>query len=369
MQHRFHVLDSYRGIAAVLVVIHHMHYVGSMTEITFFKDSHLFVEFFFVLSGFVLTHAYAFKTNLLFRHFFIARTFRIMPLHITMLFAYILLEFGKLFVYNHGMHFNTAPFTQYTSPDTIIPNLLLLQSWLPNTMALSWNSPSWSISIEYYMYMIFFLTLLIKKPQQYIVWFLISAFSFYFIFSDIEFWNNFDKISRGLSSFFAGSLTYLIYKKFSTSIVLSSIYFSFLEVFILITVIFIISSDFEYKSLMISFVFCIKIFIFAFERGVVSKVLKKSFFQLLGKLSYSIYMIHALILFIVFSFILIMQKVLNMDFVLTLNHVLYIDFGNALYNNLAILFVVGIIIVCSQFTYKYIEEVGQNFGRKLKKIF
>ena len=369
MQHRFHVLDSYRGIAAVLVVIHHMHYVGSITELTFFKESHLFVEFFFVLSGFVLTHAYAFKSNLVFKYFFIARTFRIMPLHIAMLLVYILLEFGKLFVYNHGMHFNTAPFTQYTSPDTIIPNLLLLQSWLPNTMALSWNSPSWSISIEYYMYMIFFITLLIKKPKQYILWFFISAFSFYFILSEMEFWNNFDKISRGLSSFFAGSLTYLIYRKFSKLIDMNAIYFSLLEIFVLIAVILIISSNIENKSLIISFLFCIKVFVFAFERGIISKLLKKSFFQLLGKLSYSIYMIHAVILFIVFSFILIIQKVLNMDFIVTTNNMLFIDFGNIYYNNLAVLCVMTIIIFFSHFTYKYIEEVGQNFGKKLKKTF
>lgn len=88
-QHRFQVLDSFRGIAAVFVVIHHMHYQGSITEFSFFKESSLFVEFFFVLSGFVLTHAYAFKSQLVFKDFFIARTFRIMPLHIIMLFVYI----------------------------------------------------------------------------------------------------------------------------------------------------------------------------------------------------------------------------------------------------------------------------------------
>ena len=64
MNRRFEVLDAFRGICAVAVVIFHMHLVGSITELSFFRGSSIFVEFFFVLSGFVLAHGYAYKKTL-----------------------------------------------------------------------------------------------------------------------------------------------------------------------------------------------------------------------------------------------------------------------------------------------------------------
>ena len=89
MNQRFLVLDSFRGIAAICVVIFHMHIIGSITELNFFRGSSLFVEFFFVLSGFVLAHTYGFK-DVSFKRFIISRTFRLYPLHIFMFFIFVL---------------------------------------------------------------------------------------------------------------------------------------------------------------------------------------------------------------------------------------------------------------------------------------
>jgi peptidoglycan/LPS O-acetylase OafA/YrhL len=169
---RFHVLDSFCGIAALFVVLFHMHYMGAISESIFFRNSNLFVEFFFILSGFVLTHSYMLKKHLSFRNFFISRTFRLLPLHLFVLLLFIALEFGKLYAYKHGFHFNNVPFTAASNIADIVPNILLLQSWLPNVSTVSWNYPSWSISVEYYLYMIFFLTLLLKVFNRYIVWIL-----------------------------------------------------------------------------------------------------------------------------------------------------------------------------------------------------
>lgn len=80
--HRFHALDSFRGICALSVVVFHMHIAGTFTDLPFFINSHIFVEFFFILSGFVLTHTYGSRKNLNFKNFFIARSFRLLAVQV-----------------------------------------------------------------------------------------------------------------------------------------------------------------------------------------------------------------------------------------------------------------------------------------------
>ena len=57
---RFYSLDAMRGIAALTVVISH---IGSVMSPSILHYSYLGVDFFFMLSGFVLTRAYAPKLN------------------------------------------------------------------------------------------------------------------------------------------------------------------------------------------------------------------------------------------------------------------------------------------------------------------
>jgi len=369
MRKRFEVLDSFRGLSAIFVVMFHMHYVGSITELNFFKGSSLFVEFFFLLSGFVLAHGYGWRENLKFKDFILSRTFRLMPLHLVMLMVFILLEFGRLFAYKNGFHFNDAPFSNLTHPNEIIPNLLLLQSWLPHASPLSWNSPSWSISIEYYMYIIFFLSLFAKEKQRYLLWFFISISMFTLLFLGTE---SATEILRGLSCFFAGALTYLFYKQIESRIHLNSYSFTVAEFIILILVVWIISSDIRFKSLIATLLFSLQVFIFAFEKGFISKLLKEKIFSYLGKLSYSIYMVHSMILFLSFSIFMIIQKIFKNEITLMVGDTRYIDFGNPIINNLLILIILGITIVVSSFTYQHIEQKGKDMGmillKRLEKI-
>ena len=363
MKKRFETLDSFRGLAALFVVIHHMHYVGSITELNFFKHSFWFVEFFFVLSGFVLAHGYAWKQNLKFKNYFIARTFRIFPLHLFILCVYILFELIKLFAYKSGLHINAVPFSNNNAISEIIPNALLLQSWLPHASHISFNAPSWSISVEYYMYMIFFVTLLLKKNMKYITWLLISVSMFILLIMDRDLA---ELIVRGLSCFFAGVLTYLIYINIEQKVPENVEYWTLLEIMLLSLVSYLISSDFIYKSLVISLLFCMVVLVFAFEKGLISSLLKQKVFLYLGKLSYSIYMIHAFIVFNVLWFFIIIDRYVDIKLTPVLHNIPYVDFGSPLYNNIFIVVILGIIVFISGFTYRFIEKKGQQLGKKYK---
>lgn len=365
MNKRFEVLDSFRGLAALFVVLHHMHFVGSISEHSFFKHSFLFVEFFFILSGFVLAHAYAYKKNLQFKDYFIARTFRIFPLHLVVLIPFILLELLKLLVHQTIMPLHTIPFENAMSPSEILPNILLLQAWLPFAHTISFNPPAWSISIEYYMYMIFFVTLLLKSPLKILSWFFISMTMFYFI---IIGFNVDPVILRGLSAFFLGILVYVSYKKLSTKIKISSLYFTLLEGILLFLVPYLLTLHIvSYKPLIMTGLFSFIVFVFAFEKGLLSSFLKHKIFLYFAKLSYSIYMTHVFILFSFLWLIILIEKIFKIELTPMIGNIVYIDLGTALYNNLLIVFLLAVIVFVSHFTYKYVEQKGQAFGKSLKE--
>ncbi|PRM91596.1 acyltransferase [Arcobacter cryaerophilus gv. occultus] len=364
MNQRFLVLDSFRGIAAICVVIFHMHIIGSITELNFFRGSSLFVEFFFVLSGFVLAHTYGFK-DISFKRFIISRTFRLYPLHLFMFIMFFLLQIVQLIFVKYGMVFNKVPFEGHYAFKEIIPNLLFMQSWLPGFLPTSWNQPAWSLSVEYYMYIIFFFTLFIKSNLKYIVWFLFSFISFYMIINSFGIMS---EVIRGLSCFFAGALTYLIYRKINLKFEkINAKLFSIVEFLLIFLIIYIISYVEEYKAIYASFIFLVIVFFFAFEKGVLSKILKASFFQLLGKLSYSIYMTHVLIIFCFKAFIQILDKVLQKNYTVLVDNSVHIDFGNIFINNFVVFIILFIVVLISMFTYKYIEVKGQEFGKRFLK--
>lgn len=365
-KNRFTVLDSFRGIFAICVVVFHMHYLNSITETGFFRRSDLFVDFFFVLSGFVITHSYAFNKQLSFRTFTLSRFFRLFPLHIAALLFYIVIELFKLIACRHGVGFNKTPFTAETDPSQIVPNLFLLQSWTTQTTALSFNYPSWSISIEFYMYFIFYIILLCKGFIRYTIWLLIATITTWLFVSNCLTPTNIlsNSALRGLSGFFTGALTYILYIKTYKTIKLNALFLSICEIILFITLLLVISSDFNNKGIILILLFAISIFVFAHEKGVLSTVFSKKIFVIIGKLSYSIYMTHASLLLIILTVYLTLDKYLKIKAIAPLvNGIRVINFGSAQVNNLAILLVVIFVILTSSLTYKYIEIPGQQLGK------
>lgn len=85
-----------------------------------------------------------------------------------------------------GFQFQAAAFTGDNSNIEIIPNALLIHAWTYLTSASSFNGPSWSISIEFYLYVILFITLVINRKARNLIWFTLSSSAFAFIFLDTQ---------------------------------------------------------------------------------------------------------------------------------------------------------------------------------------
>jgi peptidoglycan/LPS O-acetylase OafA/YrhL len=131
---------------------------------------YLWVEFFFALSGFVLTYVYGSRVSEFWRgfnayfEFLKARLARLYPLHLAMLLLILLMvvglraiaaHYGYVSIYDEPYHpINTWP--------TFIANLFLVQAW--NIFPyLSWNGASWFVSVEFLLCLMFPLYLAIAR--------------------------------------------------------------------------------------------------------------------------------------------------------------------------------------------------------------
>ena len=126
---RFLVLDSWRGICALLVALFHFPTTSMISQSAFVGGAYLFVDSFFVLSGFVIASSYGSrlsKPDELAR-FALVRLGRIYPLHFLMLAAFAGFEAVRLVLPTlHGT--GATPFTGGFDPKSLVANLLLLRA-------------------------------------------------------------------------------------------------------------------------------------------------------------------------------------------------------------------------------------------------
>jgi peptidoglycan/LPS O-acetylase OafA/YrhL len=362
---RFQSLDSFRGLCAISVVMYHMHVTGSVADLAFFRHADVFVEFFFVLSGFVLAYSYASKSrNINAPDFLIARTFRLVPLHWFMLAVFLILEVAKLVAYQKlGIVFNTLPFTGWSAPNEILPNLLLVHSWLFNANEKSFNYPSWSISVEYYLYVIFLATMFMPGKLRTMSWVVCATCALGILTGG----NGLLKAeaARGLWCFFSGALSYWIFHGLHDRNRLPTIVFNFLEAASLITTILVVTVYGSQQQIYASVLYCAVVVIFAFDAGFISRFLRHKFFLLLGKLSYSIYMVHAAVLFCLTSAFLILQKYTGVALAPMIDGTRHLDTGNGLLNNVVVVSTLVLVIAISILTHRMIEVRGQKLGKSL----
>lgn len=161
-------LESLRGLAALLVVLYHLPpWHPTLFEIPLIRHGHLMVNFFFVLSGFVLFHSYAKKlrTAVDLRRFVLLRLGRLYPIHLLFMAPFLLIELGKWWSASHGHAQLNAP-TLGAIVETLTANLLLAQGLGFTDNAPAFNFPNWSISVEFYTYLVFAAVILLLPPRR-----------------------------------------------------------------------------------------------------------------------------------------------------------------------------------------------------------
>lgn len=147
-------LTSVRFALAMGVVLFHYQLQWSwdaMASTGVLDRAGLGVDAFFILSGFVLTHAYRqalVERRLNYRRFLTARFARVYPAHIAVLgFVLVMVGAGTLI----GAEFDRRLY----NPLGLLTTVLLVHAWLPETVVAEWNGPSWSLSAEWFAYLAF----------------------------------------------------------------------------------------------------------------------------------------------------------------------------------------------------------------------
>lgn len=362
---RFLVLDSFRGLCALSVAIYHAHTLQSFGEWGFFRNAHYLVSFFFVLSGFVMFHTYGQRlvSSDQFRQFFITRTFRLYPLHVFVLLLAIGFEVMKWGAEQAGITFNQSSFSGQRAPQEIIPNLLLLQSWWPGFNPQSFNYPAWSISVEYYLYMIFAAILLFAPKMSPTLFWGISLVATALLLLSVA--PMMEPALQGLSCFFAGVITYKIYQRIQ-GLSADRKLFTLLEIMGLWLVGVVMTNEIPQKQVILMILFCAVILIFSFEAGGLSNLLKARPFERLGTLSYSIYMTHAIILFAFTLAMLFIGKATGHSWVTypPTGPAPVLSFNNAWLDNLLLVFLLSVIVGLSSLSYRFIEVKGIQWGKR-----
>ena len=265
---------------------------------------YLWVEFFFTLSGFVLTYVYAQRVREFWRGqayftFLKARLARLYPLHIATLFVILAMVIvlrwlaargGYVSIYDEPYHpINTLP--------TFIANLFLVQAW--NVFPyLSWNGASWFVSVEFLLCLLFPVYLVLTRVgwKAGVCLIIAGAGTLWLLAGpryglDLTFHNG---IWRGMAAFAVGVGMAVLHEEMRLrEITVPDIGCTALQFAVLVWLFYgVYETGWSHRpqDIYTAMPIMALVFVLAFDRGILAEALKLSVPLALGEWSYAIYM-------------------------------------------------------------------------------
>jgi len=300
-------LSGARALPPLVLVLYHFgeghHYQHAFWYDALVAKGYLWVEFFFILSGFILTHVYGKQATGEFRYlsFLRARLARLYPLHLFMLFAILGLMVLLRFLAARGGYVSIydQPYHPMNTWQGFVSSLFLVQAWniLPY---LTFNGASWFVSVEFLLCLLFPVYLFLARGGA-IRGALVTAAGCAALASialisrhglDITFHNG---IFRGIADFAIGVGLAMLYRQAIKSGVehLPDMLFSlaqFAAVLVLAYAIYRTGWAHRPTDIYVALAMALLIFALSFDRGLVAGCLKTRPLLVLGSWSYGIYM-------------------------------------------------------------------------------
>ena len=325
----------------------HFNTSGWITNARLVERAGVFVDFFFVLSGFVIAHAYRERLQSgQVADFLVRRVGRLWPLHAAVLLGCVVLaQLGSAVgLYVRGWDY-----------DLLAANLTLTHSW-GFVDHLGWNLPSWSISTEMFAYLVFTLVAWASPARALdavCAAILLARLALVVLVAPNGMGSTYDfGIVRCLFGFMAGVLAHrawdgLGWRPRGEWPALAAV----------IAAVLWLPDD---AAPLVVPLFAWVVLVFAGDAGSLSALLQRPLPQLLGRLSYSIYLVHYVVALALMACLLWLGWVQEIE-------------GNATFvaplwatETITLLYLLVVVLV-SALTYRWIEQPGQRLFRMRPK--
>ena len=340
LRHHNLPLTAIRGFAALWVVGHHLQfelaYIGYPFAGWLFRPGYVAVDIFFVLSGFVITAVHRDLTCAGLGDFFIRRIFRVYPLHLFVL-ALIL----GLWLWSEARFGSHDPTERLHDLPVVV---LLLQPYLIH--GLTWNTVSWSIGVELLCYALFPLVIGGLRRLEFVgcvlVLLMMAAIERH-VHSELV-WG-WPAIARGLAGFGLGmavqQMTVLAPRPRAPTA-------SLFEVGALLGILIAIVGG---TQRVIPLFGALLIWALAAERGIVARGLGAGWCVWLGRVSFSVYLIHPTLIDLAFVWLPPGR----------------LGLGHAIDGVVWTLVVLALLLGVATMTWAWVEEPARRFGIRLAK--
>lgn len=345
----FYSLEIIRFIAAFTIMYgHYVHFFMfqntdySNSLFDFFQNpyGHLAIPIFFLISGFIFMHVYFYEiidSKINFYQFMKRRIARLYPLHVLTLFLvlklqiFVLVAVGQFFIYQNNdlYHFSL--------------NLVMASYWgFENGN--SFNGPFWSVSIEFFIYMIFFLV--VTKLPSYTTAKLILFCSPILILAAHELFFA-SIITKCAFYYFTGCSLYIVIE------IIFRIKSSLREFCFILMFIFLAVTYYYFRKnfgIFFDFILCpilVTIFVYLeIETKLFTKQVFTIYGKFLGDLTYSTYLLHFPIQLVI---ILIDIFIIKINF----------------FNGITLLVYLTSVILLSVISFKYFENPMRKYVNSL----
>ncbi|MFN8248211.1 MAG: acyltransferase [Ferruginibacter sp.] len=358
---RLDQLDGLRGLFCLMVILTHFPFKDSLPVSNFIvRQGYLFVDFFFVLSGFVIAFNYYDNINntAAFKDYIQKRFLRLYPLLLYTVLVYLAFEiFFVLFFPQLLTHKETLGHLLYLTLDS----LTFMNSTPVLGDNLGMNYPTWSISAEMISYMIFGLIVLLFRRSRLLSIVIILVLLMIFLGTKKMYLLEGDwGFARGLVCFFMGVIAFAFSRRYTAESIGNRL--EYILPVLLVGLFYFRQQYFEKKGLFIEreiftllvvpLFFGSFVFVYAGSKGALVKILCSRFFQYVGKLSYSIYLNHAIVLILVVRGMFSVLKLQENEF------------------NISLSLIVSIIatILYSDITYRLVEKKGKKLLASLLRL-
>jgi len=346
---RFETIDGLRGFLAIGVFIHHstIWYKYIHTDQWVAPNSNLFsqlgqtsVSFFFMISSFLFVNKLLeFKgMNYDWKNFFIKRVFRLVPLHFFIVSIIVVIVFIQ------------SDWTLNTSILLLMKNVL---EWLSfgiiglgdiNTINASTINAGvlWSLPYEWLLYFSLpLISIIILKSRPSVFYIILSIVFIAFSYSFRSF------STEHILSFVGGAIAPLILKYNKKNINFNSLFFTIILLISIVSIIQFHSS----RNIICKLLITISFTLIALGNNLYG-LLKNSTLKLLGEISYSTYLLHGVIIFIVINYIFGLEETKS------LSQLEYCFF---------IFSISPFVVLTSFLTFRFIEDPFMKMGKKITK--